>query len=73
MPTLTITTTAQQAQRVADSFGKYYSLRDANDNQRAATEAEVKQYLVGYMKEIVRSAERKAAADAIADAPFDPT
>ena len=67
MPTLTIVTTAAQAQRVADAFGKSLDLKDANDQPRAATNAEVREYLVKAIKDVVRSVEqREAEAAAVA-------
>lgn len=63
MPTLTIVLTTQQGDRVAAAFGSL------NQLGRDATAAEVRAYLIAYMKAIVGERERAAqiAAISIAD------
>jgi hypothetical protein len=62
MPTLTINTTANQAQRVAAAFGKQHNTRDASGNPRPATAEEVKEQVIQFLKQAVLSQERSAAA-----------
>lgn len=63
MPTLSITFTPEQAQRVADAFGYALGLGTA------ATEADVKQYIINDLKQIIRNAEKRIAIDQIAALP----
>ena len=72
MPSMTVTMTVQQAQRVAAAFGMAHNLRDAN-GPRAATEVEVKAFTIAWMRGIVLDQERQAAARAAVDVNFDPT
>lgn len=67
MATMTITTDAQQAQRVAAAVGSELSLG------RDATMAEVKGFTIAFLRRIVQFQERRAAEAEIADTPFDPT
>jgi hypothetical protein len=67
MPTLTITTTVAQANRVASAFGKALGLG------RDATEAEVKQEVIRLMRSVVIARERQDAISQITDTPFDPS
>ena len=55
MPTLTITLTTEQAQRVATGVGEKLRLG------RAATLDEVREELIKYLRSQVRQGERKAA------------
>ena len=64
MPTLTIVTTAAQGTRVAAAFGKSLNLKDANDQPRNATNAEVREYLVKAIRDVVRSVEQREAEQA---------
>ena len=73
MPSLTITTTAQQAQRLATAFGEYFTLKDAQGVVRPATEAEIKAWIILQLRALVIRQERKAQEDLIVDSPFDPT
>lgn len=70
MPTLTITTTVDQASRIAAAFGSRFN------PPHAATAAEVKADVVAYIKSVVHSYETQQAANAAADAVVkmpDPT
>lgn len=67
MPTLTITTTAAQAGRVASAFGKALGLG------RDATSDEVKSEVIRLIRSVVIERERQDAIAQIADTPFDPT
>ena len=79
MPKMTITTTTQQAQRIASAFGKRLEVFDETDPKntvpRDATAAEVKGAIINFIKETVGSIEREAAAkiaeEAVSD--IDPT
>lgn len=59
MPTLTIDLTAAQANRLTAAFGKAHGLG------RDATNAEVRQYVIDFLKAVVVDKERSAAIDAI--------
>lgn len=69
MPTLTITTTADQAQRIAAAFGSKLGL------QGSANAEQVRQDVIQYIRNTVRSHETEQAAKAAADAvgSIDPT
>jgi hypothetical protein len=70
MATLTITTTANQAQRISAAVGAKFN------PPRNATEAEVKAVLVAHLKGLVHSYETQQAAIAAANAVVpmpDPT
>jgi hypothetical protein len=67
MPTLTITTTAPQASRVASAFGKRLNLG------RDATNAEVKDEIIKFVRSVVIGEENREAITQLADTPFDPT
>lgn len=64
MPTITITTTTAQGNRVASAFGKSLGLKDGNNQPRDATNAEVRAYLVKALRDVVFSVERQAAEQA---------
>ena len=65
MPDITISLTAQQANRMRDAF--------ASEDNPTPNLADVKQELHRYLKAKVRQYERRIAEQAIQDAPFDPT
>lgn len=67
MATITITTPAEQDQRILNAFGVDMNLG------RAATGAEVKQALVRFMKEVVRRVETQAALAAANVTDVTPT
>ena len=73
MGTLTINTTAPQDARIVDAFGKVLGTVDGNGDPRDATGAEVKAHVIQYIKNIVLTQERKAAAQAASDAVPDIT
>lgn len=73
MPSITITTSAPQAQRLATAFGGFFTLKDAQGNPRAATELEIKAWIVQRLREIVMQYEHDKEAKAITVAPFEPT
>lgn len=75
MPVMTITTTAQQAQRAAAAFGKALNLVDANGNPRNATEAEIKAYVIAHLRMLVHRIEKREALTPPphTPTPFDPT
>lgn len=64
MATLTITTTASQDSRIASAFGRYMNLKDANNQPRNATGAEVKQAVIDWLKMTVRETEQAVAREA---------
>lgn len=59
MATISITLDATQSQRVATAFGRVYGLG------RDATLAEVKGYIVTYIKGVVTDTEKSAQVSAI--------
>ena len=71
MPTLSITTTAGEANRMQTALGKAQSLG------RDASAAEVKAFWITQMKQFVLEQERIAAKKAyeasLTDSPFEPT
>ena len=73
MPTLTITTTAQQAQRVATAFGQRLGLKDGGGNPRDATPSEVKDFVIVQIRLVVQQQEQHTAQMLITDTQFDPT
>ena len=74
MASVTITTDAPQDARLAPAFGDLLQLRNASGQQRNATTAEVKAWLVARMREVVQNYEDKVAKAAVANpASFDPT
>lgn len=74
MPTLTITTTAGQASRIAAAVGAEVGLRDASGRQRDATNAEVKDWVIAKTRRLVHDHETRVALSAVvAPAAFDPT
>ena len=75
MPSMTITTTAPQAARLAAAMGATMRLVDDVTKQpRDATAAEIKTYVVKFLRDTVQHYERNQAAQAIpAPSAFDPT
>lgn len=63
MPTMTITTTTDQAQRVAAAVGSARGLTDENGAPRSANATEVKEHTVQYLKHLVRAHETRAAEE----------
>ena len=64
MPDLTITLTAQQANRMRDAF--------ATEENPTPNLADIKQEAVRFLRTRVRQYERRIAEAAIVDTPFDP-
>ena len=77
MPTLSITVTAPQAARIVDAFGKQLNTQDLTDPEnpvpRDATQEEVRQQIIQFIKGVVFGQERKTAIDAISLSDLDPT
>ena len=77
MATLSITVTAPQAARVVSAFGKQLNTQDLTDPEnpvpRNATEEEVRQQIIQFIKGVVFAQERQAAINAIALSALDPT
>lgn len=67
MPSLTITTTVDNAQRLAAAVGYWLNLG------RSATEAEVKQAMINEMKRLTRKYETLQAVEAIVVTDITPT
>ena len=65
MPDITISLTAQQANRMRDAF--------ATQENPTPNLADVKQEAVRFLRARVRQYERRIAEKAIQDTPFDPT
>lgn len=76
---VTITLSAQQANRFADACGKVKQLVDAQQppQPRACTNAEAKAWIIELMRRVVVDVEGaaavKQAVDAIVLTPFDPS
>lgn len=65
MPDITISLTAQQANRMRDAF--------ATQENPTPNLADIKQEAVRFLRARVRQYERRIAEQAIQDTPFDPT
>ena len=61
MPSITITTDAENAARLASAIGLLLDLKDVNNMPRSATLAEVKALIVNNLKAVVRQQERQTA------------
>jgi len=77
MATLTINTTSAQDVRIRAAFGRQLNLVTTDDPpvQRDATGAEIKAYVIEFVKSIVLRQEQRAASQIAADAvsEIDPT
>ncbi len=74
MPTLTITTSDSEAARLSTAVGALLGLRNINGLQRAATGAEIKDWLVNTVRQRVLDYETQVAMKAVATpAVFEPT
>lgn len=73
MPSITITTTAPQAQRIAAALGGRYTLKDQSGAVRSATDAEVKAWVIDQLRNLTLDWEREQAVKAITISPLDPT
>ena len=67
MATLTINTTAGMDARIAPAVGERLGL------QGNATAAQVKQYVIHHIKDVVRDYEHRANANSFAFSDFTPT
>ena len=65
MPTLTINTTAAQGTRVADAYGA------VNQLGRAATNAEIKQFVIDEIRRVVLGHEKNIASEVAENAVPD--
>lgn len=66
MATVTITTDAPQDARLAPAFGDLLQLRNASGQQRNATGAEIKAWLIDQLRNVVQQYEDKQAKAAVA-------
>ncbi len=76
MPTLTINTTAGQAQRVSVAYGRLLNLRTPDKSaERDATAAEIKAAVINQIRGVVLEHERDVVMQAASDAVpgIDPT
>lgn len=79
MPAITITATAAQATRACAALGKAQGLKDnaVPPQPRPATAEELRQFIIGRVRQLVFDVEGKALAEAAVaaaqPAPFDPT
>jgi len=64
MPTLTITTTQSQADRIAAALGDELGTVDQNNAPRSATAAEVKAEVIRWLRDRVLHQEQSVAARA---------
>ena len=60
MPTLSITTTAAQAARIQKALGLHLGLTDEEGVNRPASAAEIREWLVGHIRNIVEAQELAA-------------
>jgi len=69
MPTLTITLTQPQVDRVTSACGKAWNLLDGQDppQPRDATENEVRIWLIDQLRGLVHGVERQEALQAVAE------
>lgn len=72
MATLTITTTAQQDQRISAAYGSLLELKNAQGQPRGANAAEVKEAIINGIRATVHAYERRLAVEAAALAPVAP-
>ena len=77
MPTMTITTTAGQAARLAEALGRLHGLKDGSGQPRDATAQEIKDFTIQGFRNAVHAYERQkntaTACAAITDTAFDPS
>lgn len=74
MATVTITTTAPQDARLGPAFGDLLQVRNAQGEQRNATVAEVRGWLIEQMRQVVLNYEDRIARAAVPPpSPFDPS
>jgi hypothetical protein len=74
MATVTITTTAPQDARLGPAFGDLLQVRNASGQQRDATSAEVKAWLITQLQQVVAAYEDRVTKAAIAaPSAFSPT
>jgi hypothetical protein len=75
MPTLTITTNATQAQRIATAFGRLKNRKEPDRTKRDATAAEVKADVIDFIRQVVINFEQGEAMEAAASGvpDIDPT
>lgn len=74
MPAMTITTDAQQAQRLATALGRKLGYRnDQTGAPRDATAAEIKAYVVDHLRSVVHEYESEQARSQISVNSFDPS
>lgn len=73
MATLTINTTAVEDARIASAVGLTLRLTNADGTMRSATGLEVKQYIIGSIRDLVRQREAEAAAASFVFSALTPT
>ncbi len=75
MPAITINATAAQAARATVALGKSLGLQDnaVPPQPRPATAEELRQWIIGRIRELVTTVETVEQNQAIIIAPFDPT
>lgn len=73
MASITINTSAADAQRIVAAFGAYLGLKDANGAPRDATVAEFKAAVIDDIKAVVRAQEQIAAQATANPTPIGPT
>jgi hypothetical protein len=64
MPTLTINFSAEHAVRIQDALQEALALTDGNGDPRAATLADLKDYVVADLRQFVRTSEKRVARQA---------
>ena len=58
---ITLTVTVQQATRISTALGNRFALKDAGGLPRQATQAEIKDYVIGILRSVVLDQERQDA------------
>ena len=69
MPDITLSLTPAVAARVGIAFGGYWHLKNPDGMPRAATAAEIKEYLIRQLRAVVIQQERRTAESALPAIP----
>ncbi|MGB1560809.1 MAG: hypothetical protein ACPHN2_04845 [Sinimarinibacterium flocculans] len=72
MGTYTISTSAQDDERLEQAFGHHLGVTDGQGQPRSATAQEIKTALVDYLRRVVVDYERAAAVAQVSVPAFDP-
>lgn len=72
MPTITLNLSAIAATRLRAAIAETLDLTDDDGESRDATANDVKGYIIGDLKQLIRTSERRVAAKVVAPGP-EPT